>query len=77
MTGVQTCALPIFDGVDHCYAIQAGREIRVMVVPEKVSDDEMVLIAHQICKQVEDELNYPGQIKVSMIRETRITDYAR
>lgn len=66
-----------FDGVDHCYAIQAGREIRVMVVPEKVSDDEMVLIAHQICKQVEDELNYPGQIKVSMIRETRITDYAR
>lgn len=66
-----------FDGVENAFAIQAGREIRVMVVPEKISDDEMVLIAHDICKRIEEELSYPGQIKVNMIRETRVTDYAR
>jgi ribonuclease Y len=66
-----------FEGVETAYAIQAGREIRVMVVPEQISDDQMVLTAHEICKKIEEELKYPGQIKVNMIRETRITDYAR
>ncbi len=66
-----------FDGVEKSYAIQAGREIRVIVSPEKVSDDEMVLKARQICKKIEDELDYPGQIKVNIIRETRATDVAK
>ena len=66
-----------FEGVEKSYAIQAGREIRVIVSPEKVSDDEMVLKARQICKKIEDELDYPGQIKVNIIRETRATDVAK
>ena len=66
-----------FDGVDKSFAIQAGREIRVSVVPEKISDADMVLLARDISKQIEDELEYPGQIKVSLIRESRITDYAK
>ena len=66
-----------FKGVDKSFAIQAGREIRVMVVPEQVSDDDMVLMARDIAKQIEFELEYPGQIKVSLIRETRATDYAK
>lgn len=66
-----------FKGVDKSFAIQAGRELRVMVVPEKVSDDEMVLLARDISKQIEDELKYPGQIKVNVIRESRATDYAK
>ena len=66
-----------FDGVEKSYAIQAGREIRVIVSPEKVGDDEMVLKARQICKKIEDELDYPGQIKVNIIRETRATDVAK
>ena len=66
-----------FDGVEKSYAIQAGREIRVIVSPDKVSDDEMVLKARQICKKIEDELDYPGQIKVNIIRETRATDVAK
>ena len=66
-----------FKGVDKSFAIQAGREIRVMVVPEQVSDADMVLMARDIAKQIEYELEYPGQIKVNVIRESRVTDYAR
>ena len=66
-----------FEGVEKSYAIQAGREIRVIVSPDKVSDDEMVIKARQICKKIEDELDYPGQIKVNIIRETRATDVAK
>lgn len=66
-----------FKGVDKSFAIQAGREVRVMVIPDKVTDDEMVLLARDISKQIEDELKYPGQIKVNVIRESRVTDYAK
>ena len=66
-----------FDGVDKSFAIQAGREVRVMVVPEKVSDADMVLLARDISKRIEDELQYPGQIKVNVIRESRVTDIAK
>ena len=66
-----------FKGVDKSFAIQAGREIRVMVVPEQVSDTDMVLLARNISKQIEEELEYPGQIKVNVIRESRVTDYAK
>ena len=66
-----------FKGVDKSFAIQAGREIRVMVVPEQISDDDMVLLAREISKQIEFELEYPGQIKVNVIRESRVTDYAK
>ena len=66
-----------FKGVDKSFAIQAGREIRFMVVPEQVSDADMVLLARDIAKQIEFELEYPGQIKVNVIRESRVTDYAK
>jgi len=66
-----------FKGVEKSFAIQAGREIRVMVVPEHVNDSEMVLLARDIAKQIEAELEYPGQIKVNVIRESRVTDYAK
>ena len=66
-----------FKGVDKSFAIQAGREIRVMVVPEVVSDADMVLMARDISKQIEDQMEYPGQIKVSVIRESRAVDYAK
>jgi len=66
-----------FKGVDKSFAIQAGREIRIMVVPEQVSDDDMVLMARDISKQIEAELEYPGQIKVNIIRESRVIDYAK
>ena len=66
-----------FEGVEKSFAIQAGREIRVMVVPEKVSDADMVLMARDISKQIEAELEDPGQIKVNVIRESRVTDYAK
>ena len=66
-----------FKGVDKSFAIQAGREIRVMVVPEHVTDADMVLLARDISKQIEAELEYPGQIKVSVIRESRVVDYAK
>lgn len=66
-----------FKGVDKSFAIQAGREIRVMVVPEQISDADMVLLARDISKQIETELEYPGQIKVNVIRESRVTEYAR
>ena len=64
-------------GVEKSFAIQAGREVRIMVIPELVSDSEMVLLAKDISKQIEDELQYPGQIKVSVIRESRAVDYAK
>ena len=66
-----------FDGVDSCYAIQAGREIRIMVKPERVSDEKMTLLAREICQKIESDLDYPGQIKVNMIRESRTVDYAK
>ena len=66
-----------FKGVDKSFAIQAGREVRVMVVPEQISDSDMVLLARDISKQIEAELEYPGQIKVNLIRESRVTDYAK
>ena len=66
-----------FKGVDKSFAIQAGREIRVMVVPEQISDSDMVLLARDISKQIEAELEYPGQIKVNVIRESRVIDYAK
>ena len=66
-----------FKGVDKSFAIQAGREVRVMVVPEQVSDADMVLMARDISKRIEEELQYPGQIKVNVIRESRVTDFAK
>lgn len=66
-----------FKGVDKSFAIQAGREIRVMVVPEQINDADMVLLARNISKQIESELEYPGQIKVNVIRESRVIDYAK
>ena len=66
-----------FKGVDKSYAIQAGREVRIMVLPDHVNDSDMVLLARDISKQIEAELEYPGQIKVSVIRESRVVDYAK
>ncbi len=66
-----------FKGVEKSFAIQAGREIRVMVVPEQISDADMVLLARNISKQIESELEYPGQIKINVIRESRVVDYAK
>ena len=66
-----------FNGIEECYAIQAGREIRVMVSPDKVTEDETILLARDIAKKIESELTYPGQIKVHIIRETKAVDYAK
>lgn len=66
-----------YDGIDNSFAIQAGREIRVMVQPDKIDDDRMTLLAREISKRIEDELDYPGQIKVNVIRESRSVDYAK
>ncbi len=66
-----------FDGVEKSFAIQAGREIRIMVKPEEVNDDQMVLVARDIVKKIEAELEYPGQIKINVIRESRAVDYAK
>ena len=66
-----------FEGVEKSFAIQAGREIRIIVKPEKISDDQMVLTARDIAKRVEDEMEYPGQIKVNLVRETRVVEYAK
>ncbi|MDD3174429.1 MAG: ribonuclease Y [Herbinix sp.] len=66
-----------FKGVDKSFAIQAGREVRVMVVPEQISDADMILLARDLSKKIENELEYPGQIKVNVIRESRVTDYAK
>ena len=64
-------------GVDKVYAMQAGREIRVMVVPDSIDDDGMVLLSREIAREIEQELEYPGQIKVTVIRESRAVDYAK
>ncbi len=66
-----------FKGVEKSFAIQAGREVRVMVIPEQINDDDMVLLARDLSKKIESELEYPGQIKVNVIRESRVTDYAK
>lgn len=66
-----------FSGIEKSFAIQAGREIRIMVKPEEVNDDQMPLVAHEIAKKIESELDYPGQIKINVIRETRQIDYAK
>ena len=66
-----------FKGVSNSYAIQAGREVRAMVVPEQITATDMVLLARDISKKIESEMEYPGQIKVSVIRESRATDYAK
>ena len=66
-----------FEGVDKSFAIQAGREIRIIVKPEKVSDDKMTIMARDIAKKIEEEMDYPGQIKVNLIREKRVADYAK
>ncbi len=66
-----------FDGVEKSFAIQAGREIRIVVKPDKISDDQMTILARDIAKKVEAEMDYPGQIKVNVIRETRVVDYAK
>lgn len=66
-----------FKGVDKSFAIQAGREVRVMVVPEQINDDDMVLLARDISKKIEESMEYPGQIRVNVIRESRVTDYAK
>ena len=66
-----------FKGVEKSFAIQAGREVRVMVVPEQVTDADMLIMAHDIAKRIEDEMEYPGQIKVNIVRESRVTDFAK
>ena len=66
-----------FEGVEKSFAIQAGREIRIIVKPEKISDDQMTIMARDVAKKVEDEMEYPGQIKVNLVRETRVVDYAK
>lgn len=66
-----------YEGVDKCYAIQAGREVRIMVVPEIINDEKMVIVARKIAQQIESEMDYPGQVKINLIRESRVTDYAK
>ena len=66
-----------FPGVEKSYAIQAGREVRIMVKPEEVTEDNMVLLAHDLARKIESELEYPGQIKVNVIRETKAVEYAK
>ena len=66
-----------FEGVEKSYAIQAGREVRILVKPEKITDDQMTVLAREISKRIENEMDYPGQIKVNIIRETRVIDYAK
>ena len=66
-----------YPGVEKAYAIQAGREVRIMVKPEEVTEDNMILLAREIAKKIESELEYPGQIKVNVIRETKAVEYAK
>ncbi len=66
-----------YPGVDKAYAIQAGREVRVMVKPEQVSEDQMVILARELAKKIEEEMEYPGQIKVHVLRETTAIEYAK
>ncbi|HES1006332.1 TPA: ribonuclease Y, partial [Streptococcus pyogenes] len=66
-----------FDGVQNSFALQAGREIRIMVQPEKISDDQVVILSHKVREKIENNLDYPGNIKVTVIREMRAVDYAK
>ncbi|MBP1533018.1 MAG: ribonuclease Y [Ruminococcus sp.] len=66
-----------YDGVEKSYAIQAGREVRIMIQPDKINDEKMVLVAREIAKRIENEMDYPGQIKVNLIRESRVVEYAK
>ena len=66
-----------FDGVEKSFAIQAGREVRIIVKPERISDDQMTVLARDVSKKIEEEMDYPGQIKVNIIREKRVVDYAK
>ena len=66
-----------YEGVEKAFAVQAGREVRIMVIPEKVSDDDMTIMAHAIAKQIQEQVKYPGTIKVNVIRETRAQDTAK
>ena len=66
-----------YPGVEKSYAIQAGREVRIMVKPEDVSEDNMIILARELTKKIESELEYPGQIKVNVIRETKVGEYAK
>ncbi len=66
-----------FPGVDKCYAIQAGREVRVIVQNERISDEDAVVLSHDLAKKIEKDLTYPGQIKITVIREMRAVDYAK
>ena len=66
-----------YSGVEKSYAIQAGREVRIMIKPEQISDDDMTVLARDIAKKIEDEMEYPGQIKINLIRESRVIDYAK
>ena len=66
-----------FKGVERCFAVQAGREVRIMVKPELVNDERMAFLAREICKKIESELSYPGQIRVNIIRESRVVEYAK
>ena len=66
-----------YEGVEKCYAMQAGREVRIMVKPEVIDDERMVLAAHEIAQRIENDMEYPGQIKVNLIRESRAVDVAK
>ena len=66
-----------YEGVEKSFAIQAGREVRIMVIPEQINDEKMVIVAREIAKRIEDEMEYPGQIKVHLIRESRAIEYAK
>ena len=66
-----------FNGVERSFAIQAGREVRILVKPEVISDDEMVVVAHDIAQKIENEMSYPGQVRVNVIRESRAVDIAK
>ena len=67
----------VCEGVEQAFAVQAGREVRIMVKPDVISDDQVILLARQIAKKIEDTLDYPGQIKVNVIRESRAIEYAK
>ena len=66
-----------YEGVEKSFAIQAGREVRIMVYPDQINDEKMVIVARDIAKRIEDEMDYPGQIKVNIIRESRAVEYAK
>ena len=66
-----------YEGVEKCYAMQAGREVRIMVKPEVIDDERMILVAREIAQQIENDMEYPGQIKVNLIRESRAVDVAK